>query len=110
MEKALLLENEFDALNAIDWTKGCSAGQELTAAMKYRALVKRRLVPVTITGPAPAPGTVLTLDGEEAGVMRSSADGIGLALLRLEALEQAKDRPFLASGAQLMPRRPPWRP
>src|SRR5262249_48491546 len=55
VEKALLLENGFDALNGIDWAKGCYVGQELTARMKYRALVKRSLVPVPIMAAAPAP-------------------------------------------------------
>ena len=39
VEKALLLENGFDELNGVDWKKGCYVGQELTARMKYRALV-----------------------------------------------------------------------
>ena len=34
--KSLLLENNFDNLNAIDWDKGCYVGQEITARMKYR--------------------------------------------------------------------------
>lgn len=41
--KSLLLENNFQNLNAIDWNKGCYIGQELTARMKYRALLKKRI-------------------------------------------------------------------
>ncbi len=41
IERALLLENGFDELNGVDWKKGCYVGQEVTARMKYRALVKR---------------------------------------------------------------------
>src|SRR5262249_31965487 len=51
IEKALLLENGFDELNGVDWKKGCYVGQELTARMKYRLLVRKRLVPVQIDGP-----------------------------------------------------------
>ncbi len=84
LEKSILLELGFDELNGVDWQKGCYIGQELTARTKYRGLVKKRLMPVRIEGPAPAPGTILTAQGREIGEMRSSRDGIGLALLRLD--------------------------
>ncbi len=61
VEKAILLENGFDELNAIDWDKGCYMGQELTARTRYRGLVRKRLMPVTIEGPAPAFGAPLLL-------------------------------------------------
>jgi folate-binding protein YgfZ len=106
VEDALLLENGFDELHGVDWKKGCYVGQEVTARMKYRGLVKKRLVPVVIDGPVPAPGTPVTLDGQEAGEMRSSAGAMGLALLRLEAL--AKDAPLRAGDATLVPKKPAW--
>jgi folate-binding protein YgfZ len=84
VDKSILLEARFDELNGIDWDKGCYVGQELTARTRYRGLVKRRLMPVAIDGPAPPPGTIVMLDGREVGEMRSSRDGHGLALLRLE--------------------------
>jgi folate-binding protein YgfZ len=88
LEKAILLENGFDEMNAVSWTKGCWMGQELTARTRYRGLVKKRLLPVRIEGAAPPPGTPLTLgpDGPDAGEMRSSLGDRGLALVRLEAL------------------------
>jgi folate-binding protein YgfZ len=101
IEKSILLESGFDELRGVDWQKGCYIGQELTARTKYRGLVKKRLFPVRIDGPAPAPGTIVTLDGSEAGEMRSSRDGIGLALLRLEAVEAG--RPFAAGETILRP-------
>ncbi len=105
VEKALLLENGFDACNGIDWQKGCYIGQEVTARMKHRALVKRRLMPVRIDGPPPAPGSAILFDGAEAGQMRTAADGIGLALLRLEAIETAEreGRPLDAGESRLTP-------
>ena len=39
--KSLLLENNFQNINAIDWNKGCYIGQEITARMKYRSLLKK---------------------------------------------------------------------
>ncbi len=69
--------------------------------MKYRALVKRRLVPIKVEGSMPEPGTPLLLDGEEVGVMRGAAGGYGLALLRMDKLETAGDRPLSAGAAQV---------
>jgi len=105
-EKSILLEAGFDELNGVDWQKGCYVGQELTARTKYRGLIKRRLFPVEIDGAAPVPGTILTAGGQEAGEMRSSQDGLGLALLRLDAI--ADGRRMTADGAVLTPVRPPW--
>ena len=105
VEKSILLENGFDELHGVDWDKGCFMGQELTARTHYRALIKKRLMPVAIDGPAPAPGTPVLAGGKEAGIMRSAVDGLGLALLRLEFLDAA---PFTAGEAQLTPRKPDW--
>lgn len=84
VDKSILLESGFDELHGVDWHKGCYIGQELTARTKYRGLIKKRLFPVHFDGAAPEPGTILTLDGKEAGEMRSSLGDIGLALVRLE--------------------------
>ena len=105
-EKSVLLEGGFDELNGISWTKGCYMGQELTARTRYRGLLKRRLVPVGIEGPAPERGTpILTADGIEAGEMRSSQGAQGLALLRLEWLDKGA---LMAGGARLTPQPPAW--
>jgi folate-binding protein YgfZ len=105
-DKSLLLESGFDELNGIDWQKGCYIGQELTARTKYRGLVKRRLFPVRIAGPTPAPGTPIIAEGREIGEMRSARDGLGLALLRLEAA--GGDTQLTAGDATIAPTRPDW--
>jgi hypothetical protein len=106
LEKSILLEAGFDELNGVDWQKGCYIGQELTARTKYRGLVKRRLMPVEIEGPTPSPGTIVTMDGREVGEMRSSRDGLGLALLRIEPVREGKR--LAAGDATLVPLRPSW--
>ncbi len=85
-EKTVLLEAGFDELSGISWSKGCYMGQELTARTKYRGLVKRRLIPVTVMGPMPTPGTPVLRGEQEVGVLRSSADGHALAALRIDAI------------------------
>ena len=107
VERSILLENGFDELNGVDWQKGCFLGQELTARTKYRALIKKRLLPVEIDGPVPAPGTPLMAGGKEVGVMRSTSDRFGLALLRLDAaLDESLS--LSAGEAALRPCRPDW--
>ncbi len=105
-ERSILLENGFDELNGVSWDKGCYVGQELTARTKYRGLVRKRLLPVAVDGPPPAPGTAVMAGDTEAGEFRSGRDGLGLALLRLESLESGV--PLTAGDARVTPMRPDW--
>ena len=105
VEKTTLLEAGFEELHGIDFDKGCYLGQELTARTKYRGLVKRRLIPVRIDGPAPATGTPILMDGKEVGEVRSTVDGVGMALMRLEHL--GRDG-YTAGEAKVVPVKPAW--
>ena len=63
-------------------------------------------MPVAVEGRLPARGTpVADAAGAEVGEMRSGRDGLGLAMLRLEALERG---PFRCGDALLVPRILPW--
>jgi hypothetical protein len=53
----------------------------------------------------PPPGTPVLRDGVEVGTMRSARDGVGLAVLRLEAL--AAER-LECGTTTLAPRVPDW--
>lgn len=110
VDRGFLLESGFDELNGVDWRKGCYVGQELTARTKYRGLVKRRLMPVRIEGEAPEVGAPLEFNGKNAGEMRSAVDGLGLALVRLDAWRGATETglPLTAADARLWPERPEW--
>ena len=108
-EKTVLLEAGFDELGGIAWDKGCYMGQELTARTRYRGLVKRRLVPVTVDGPLPPSGTPVLRGGAEVGVLRTGlalTDATrALALLRLEALSGGV---LSCDGCPVTPRVPDW--
>jgi folate-binding protein YgfZ len=103
-EKALLLESGFDELNGVDWKKGCYMGQELTARTKYRGLVKKRLFPVRLEGPLPAPGTLVRHNGEEVGEIRSGLGDRALAMLRLDAMRGE----LVADGTKIVAEIPTW--
>jgi folate-binding protein YgfZ len=114
-DKALLLENGFDELKGVDFKKGCYMGQELTARTKYRGLVKKRLMPVTLSGGAalPTTGSLLrTADGAEAGeirdVIQGPAGAVGLAVIRLAHLSPDVALTAEDGGATVSPHVPAW--
>ena len=77
------LEAGFEVLNGVDFRKGCYVGQEVTARMKHKAELKKRLVQVRVEGEA-APGTPVTAAGKPAGTLFSQSQGRGLAHLRID--------------------------
>ena len=89
VDKSLMLESNLEFLRGVDFDKGCFVGQELTARTKYRALVRKRLLPARIDGPLPDPGTPLLVAEKEVAVMRSGQGDRGLALVRLDRLAEA---------------------
>ncbi|MGE5504514.1 MAG: YgfZ/GcvT domain-containing protein [Actinomycetota bacterium] len=106
IEKAILLENGFDELKGVDFNKGCYMGQELTSRTKYRGLVRKRLMPVSIDGPTPEAGTAVMTGETEAGEMRSANGNLGVALIRLEHFRAGA--PLTCGGAKLTPKQPAW--
>lgn len=110
--KSTLSDGNFDLLNGVSWTKGCYVGQELTARMHHRALVKKRMFPVRISGAAPVAGSIIYFNNDEIGEMRSSNGDVGLALLNIEQTKWAmKEGIALDCGnAKLTPHQPEWLP
>lgn len=105
-EKLLILEGNLAELNGVSFTKGCYVGQELTARMNYRGKVRKRLLPVTVDGPLPAPGTEVTSDGKAVGQIRSGRSGRALALLRVEDIEDGGS--YICGEATLTVSVPDW--
>ena len=108
VDKSLLLENGFDELNGVDFQKGCYMGQELTARTKYRGLVRKRLMPVTISGPTPEPGAEIRLGDAEAGEMRSACGAVGLAMIRLDQFKASGGVGLTCGPATLAAAKPSW--
>jgi len=110
VDKSFLLESNFEELNGVDFDKGCYVGQELTSRTKFRGAVRRRLFKVAVDGPLPQPGTPILLGDREAGQMRSGQGARGLALLRLDLVDEARasGAPLVAGDARLTPAKPDW--
>lgn len=107
IERSTLAEGNADLLGGVDWQKGCWMGQEVTARMHYRGLAKRRLVPMHIRGPAPAPGTNVNADGVTVGECRSSAGALVMVLAKVDVITAAPTG-LLAGDTVLTPAAPQW--
>ena len=81
-DKTYILEARFEKLNGVDFNKGCYVGQEITARMKHKTILKKGLIKVSVIGETPV-GTEILADGRSAGVLYSQSDGYGLAFLKL---------------------------
>jgi folate-binding protein YgfZ len=103
-------ETDMDQLNGVDFAKGCYVGQEVVSRVEHRAIARSRVVPVTFDEFAPEPGTPVTAGEKTVGTMGSSASGRGLALLRLDRVEDALTAglPVLAGGIPIRPIKPDW--
>ena len=85
--KSLLLENNFDNINAISWEKGCYVGQEITARMKYRALLKKRIYPLALIKGSPKTKQSICENEIELGKIISMENNSILAMLKIELAE-----------------------
>jgi folate-binding protein YgfZ len=99
----LWLETNARELNGVSFTKGCYVGQENTARMHHRDKVRRRLLPLRLSGPA-GDGQVLAGD-RVAGALRGEGAGdLFLGHLRVENA----GGPLCVGGAPAMLAAPPW--
>ena len=89
-------EADMDQLNGVDFDKGCYVGQEVVSRVEHRASARSRVVPIAYDEFAPSSGLPITANGKQVGLLGSTAKGRGLALLRLDRVEDA-----VASGTAL---------
>ena len=87
---AFVHDVNFDLMNGVDFKKGCYVGQEVVARVHYRNSARKRIVKIHFEGPAPAQGTQITAGETNIGQVGSTADGEGLAMVRLDRLEEAR--------------------
>ena len=89
--KSLLLENNFDNLNAIDWDKGCYVGQEITARMKYRGLLKKKLYSLKLKSGEVSAGDELIINEKKIGTIISIANSNIFAVLNINFVNDLKE-------------------
>ncbi|MEO6840141.1 MAG: folate-binding protein [Bradyrhizobium sp.] len=82
-------ETNMDRLHGVDFDKGCYVGQEVVSRMQHRGTARTRTVRVLLDGPAPEAGTTVLAGDKSVGTMGSSANGAGLALIRIDRAAEA---------------------
>lgn len=95
-DETYILEAGFERLNGVDFRKGCYVGQEVTARMKHKTDLRKGLALVSVSGAA-GPGTAITAEGKEAGMLFTRAGGLALAHVRFDRAQG----PMLAGSAEV---------
>ena len=93
--KSLLLENNFDNINAISWNKGCFVGQEITARMKYRALLKKQLYALELISGKINIGDKIIEKGVVLGEVISKANQYIFCILKIEQVREKSEKKAL---------------
>ena len=105
--KSLLLEMRFDELNGISWTKGCYMGQEITARMKHRNIVKKKIFKVLIDFRSNLKNEI-TLENETVGKLTSHNKKDGIAFLDTKALSNLNTKEFFSGDSKIIIQEPWW--
>jgi folate-binding protein YgfZ len=84
-------EADFDRFQGVSFTKGCFVGQEVVARMQHKTVVRKRVVRIAGSGPLAA-GDAIKVGEATIGSVGSTADGVALALLRLDRAQEAGDK------------------
>lgn len=112
-EKSFILEYGFDDLNAINYTKGCYVGQELTARTHHLGQVRKKIFNVIIDSNLEEAkenisflkAAEILCAGEKIGIMLSSIFHenklYGMALIRLESYNNRKSDDLLVQNFKL---------
>jgi folate-binding protein YgfZ len=78
-----------DLMNGVDFKKGCYVGQEVVSRVHFRKSARKRIAKIQFDGETLQPGTPIMAGEANIGQLSSAADGVGLAMLRIDRLEEA---------------------
>ena len=103
-------EADMDQLNGVDFDKGCYVGQEVVSRVEHRASARSRVLPIAYDEFSPLSGLPITAGDKQVGTLGSTAKGRGLALMRLDRIENAMADgiPLEAGGIAIRPVKPDW--
>ncbi|MHC2621562.1 folate-binding protein YgfZ [Bradyrhizobium huanghuaihaiense] len=96
-------ETNMDRLAGVDFDKGCYVGQEVVSRMQHRGTARTRSVKVLLDDISPEVGVSVMAGDKPVGTMGSSAQGKGIALVRIDRVADALDasQPLTAGGLAL---------
>jgi len=103
-------ETNMDQLNGVDFDKGCYVGQEVVSRVEHRASARSRILPIAYDEFAPSSGLPVMAGEKQVGTLGTTAKGRGLALLRLDRIEDAlaSGTPITAGNIPIRPVKPAW--
>ena len=103
-------EADMDQLAGVDFEKGCYVGQEVVSRVEHRASARSRVVPVAYDEFAPSSGLPVIAGEKEVGHLGSTAKGRGLAMLRLDRVDDAlaAGTPLVCGGIAIRVVKPDW--
>jgi tRNA-modifying protein YgfZ len=103
-------EADMDQLNGVDFDKGCYVGQEVVSRVEHRASARSRVVPIVYDEFAPSTGLPVMAGEKQVGTLGSTAKGRGLALMRLDRVEDALATKTVleAGGVAVRAVKPSW--
>ena len=93
------LPQETEQTRALHFSKGCYVGQEIVERIRSRGSVHRKFTGFEISGPLPAPGDKIQLDGKDVGEITSAASlpgaqadlQVALGYIRREVAQPGKE-------------------
>jgi folate-binding protein YgfZ len=93
-------ETNMDRFAGVDFDKGCYVGQEVVSRMQHRGTARTRSVKVLLDDLSPEAGVSVMAGDKPVGTMGSSAQGKGIALVRIDRVADAIDagQPLTAGG------------
>jgi tRNA-modifying protein YgfZ len=80
-----------DLLHGVDFEKGCYVGQEVVSRMRHRGGARKRIVRLTLAGPAPERGAPVLAGETTVGVLGSATGTCALAMVRLDRIDEARE-------------------
>ncbi len=103
-------ETDMDQLGGVDFDKGCFVGQEVVSRIEHRGTARTRVVPVAFDSFAPEAGTPVSAGDKTVGTLGSTAQGRGVAMLRLDRAADAlaAGHALTSGGVELRLVKPAW--
>jgi tRNA-modifying protein YgfZ len=104
-------EADMDQLGGVDFQKGCFVGQEVVSRMEHRGVARTRVVPIAYAEhTAPLGGVEVKIGERAAGFLGSTANGRGLAKIRLDRVEEglAANEKLSAGNVPITLVKPDW--
>jgi folate-binding protein YgfZ len=103
-------ETDMDQFGGVDFQKGCYVGQEVVSRIEHRGTARTRAVPVRYDGPSPQPGVAVMGGERQLGILGSAIGGHGVALLRLDRVNDAlaNGETLMAGGVPIRLEKPGW--